>query len=122
MFFSLYDKRNLRSKTPQKILINLCCALFSLLVVFMVGAHQSKSGPGCIVVSCLMQYLLLATFAWMGVEGISLYKKIVRATKNRGNNDWFFRVAFGMAWGKYCYLAFHRTITIYSRISPNLDI
>ena len=91
----------MRRKTAQRIIINFCLALLLLLSTFMLITNITiTSAMVCHSVSALLHFLLLSTFAWTTVQAFFLYKKAVRATKNRGSNRKSFYVCFVLAWGK----------------------
>ena len=90
----------MRRKTAQRIIINFCLALLLLLSTFMLITNITiTSAMVCHSVSALLHFLLLSTFAWTAVQAFFLYKKAVRATKNRGSNRQSFYVCFVLAWG-----------------------
>ena len=68
--------------------------------MFVGGTKYIRDGIECKVLASLTQCFLLSTFFWMGVEGYSLYKKIVRATKNIGESRKFFSISCVFCWGK----------------------
>jgi len=97
-----FSFRQMHSKTPQWILINLCLSLLLLLVAFLCAINLTQNHPvWCTLASHILQFSLLSTFAWMGVQGLCLYKKVVKATRNRGNSPKFFWTCFAFAWGKF---------------------
>ena len=83
-----------------KIHGNLALALCLAQSVFLVGVDRvavpSPDGL-CVFIAVLLHYLLLATWAWMLVEGIHLYMMLVKIFYNR-NIFYFYVVA---AWSKF---------------------
>ncbi|XP_071959939.1 adhesion G-protein coupled receptor G6-like [Antedon mediterranea] len=70
--------KSLRSKVPQKILINLSITLLSLYLVFAIGIKQTGSRHGCITVAVLVHYFGLASIFWMSIEAINMYLMLVK--------------------------------------------
>ena len=46
-------------------------------MLIFVGVEQTDKPALCKVFAALIQYFLLTTFCWMGVEGINLYRNFV---------------------------------------------
>ncbi|XP_064387261.1 adhesion G-protein coupled receptor G2-like isoform X2 [Halichondria panicea] len=69
--------KDLRSRDNTKHHIQLCIAIFCLLVVFVAGIDQTKPYAGCVVVSVLIHYFSLVAVMWMGAEAVLIFKKIV---------------------------------------------
>ncbi|CAH1799387.1 unnamed protein product [Owenia fusiformis] len=70
--------KKLRKDNPSKILINLCAALFTAVLLFVIGSIVTQTGIGCQVVAVLLHYFLLATFTWMAVEAFYMYLALVK--------------------------------------------
>ena len=83
--FLIFRKTLLTGKLPPKILIGLCFSLLCTMIIFLAGVEQTKQKIGCQVVAGLIQYFLLATFCWMAVEGINLYRSVVDPLTQRGS-------------------------------------
>lgn len=73
----LFYNRDLRSKDASKFHVQLCSAIFLMLLVFMVGIDKTEHSIGCTVVSVLIQYFTLASVFWMGGEAVLMFKKLV---------------------------------------------
>ncbi|XP_071959946.1 adhesion G-protein coupled receptor G7-like [Antedon mediterranea] len=73
----LYFKQ-LRSKRPKKILINLSLSLLLLYLVFAIGIDQTGSRNGCITVAALIHYFGLASVFWMSIEAVNMYIMLVK--------------------------------------------
>ncbi|CAG5874195.1 unnamed protein product [Menidia menidia] len=71
----------LRKDIPSNILIHLCTALLFLNLVFLVDAwlalYPDAEGL-CISTAWFLHYFLLASFTWMGLEGVHMYLTIVK--------------------------------------------
>lgn len=74
----LYFHSDLRHSNAQTILCHLCVALIGLLVSYFIVTTRTPKTTGCLVSSLLVHYFLLATFLWMGVEGINMYLAFVK--------------------------------------------
>ena len=74
-------------------------ALFLLYFIFLVGIDTVSNRNGCIFVALSLQYLTLASLAWMGVEAFNLYMKVVRVFDAEPSN--FLLKASCIAWGEY---------------------
>ncbi|XP_030844489.1 adhesion G-protein coupled receptor G2-like [Strongylocentrotus purpuratus] len=70
--------KKLRSKQPQRILINLCFALLGLYLVFVIGIDRRYTTAGCVVVGFLIHFFLLSSMSWMLVEAINMYLLFVK--------------------------------------------
>ncbi|MED6277992.1 hypothetical protein CHARACLAT_019177 [Characodon lateralis] len=71
----------LRKDIPSKILIQLCTALLLLNLVFLVDAWLALYADAvglCISTAWFLHYFLLASFTWMGLEGVHMYYALVK--------------------------------------------
>lgn len=71
----------LRKDIPSKILIQLCLALLLLNLVFLVDAWLALYPEAvglCISTAWFLHYFLLASFTWMGLEGVNMYYALVK--------------------------------------------
>ena len=48
--------------------VQLCLAVFSLLMVLVVGVNSTGNRAGCITVGALLHYFLLSSWMWFAVE------------------------------------------------------
>lgn len=108
-FIHFSNYRELRSRVPQKIVINFSLSLLFLLLTFLFGVDDSftklvnapeKTPVTCHIVASFIHAFILSTFFWMAVQAIFLYKKAVRATKNRGESRKLYQICFWSSWGK----------------------
>ena len=81
--------------------MHLCFALIALLTVLLPGT-VAKSKQECQVFGVLIHYFVLASFLWMGVEGINMYLCFVKIL--RSNNTKLLWKASAFAWGKLPFL------------------
>ncbi|KAK3577303.1 hypothetical protein CHS0354_008396 [Potamilus streckersoni] len=70
--------RNLRKSHGQKTLVCLCFAMLGSAILFLVGIDRTETYGGCITVSVLLHYFILASFMWMLIEGILQYLRFVK--------------------------------------------
>ena len=96
MIFIYYSY--LRRSNAQHILCHLCVALIGLLVSFLVAATRTPNTTICRVFSIIVHYFLLATLAWMGLEGINMYLALVKVMS--AHVPRFMRKAVVISWGK----------------------
>ncbi|KAK3607732.1 hypothetical protein CHS0354_040642 [Potamilus streckersoni] len=70
--------RNLRKGRGQKTLVCLCFAMLGSAILFLVGIDRTETYGGCITVSVLLHYFILASFMWMLMEGMLQYLRFVK--------------------------------------------
>ncbi|XP_066564165.1 adhesion G protein-coupled receptor E5 isoform X2 [Amia ocellicauda] len=63
--------------TRNTIHLHLCVSLFIADLVFLAGISSTQNRGGCAFVAGLLHYFFLATFCWMCLEGIHLYRMVV---------------------------------------------
>ncbi|XP_063078921.1 adhesion G-protein coupled receptor G5-like isoform X3 [Engraulis encrasicolus] len=73
-------QRRKQSDVSRRVHVNLAAALILLNGHFLPNSWvASLAAPaGCVYIALLLHYSLLATFAWMAVEGFHLYMLLVR--------------------------------------------
>ncbi|VDK33028.1 unnamed protein product [Taenia asiatica] len=69
----------LRRPLPGKMMIALCCTLLGSLVAFVLASGvmdflKAPLRPMCIVFACVLQFLLLASFVWMAIFAVELFR------------------------------------------------
>ena len=69
--------RNLRRRDASKFHIQLCIALFCMLIIFVSGINRTRPYEGCVVVSVLIHYFALVSVMWMGAEAVLMFQKLV---------------------------------------------
>lgn len=77
---SALSNRKVRTDVSLKVHINLTIALILLNVYFLLGyIVEAPSSTGlCLYMALSLHYSLLATFAWMALEGFHLYLLLVK--------------------------------------------
>ncbi|KAM9788602.1 adhesion G-protein coupled receptor G4-like [Neosynchiropus ocellatus] len=76
--YSAFEK--LRRDYPSQILLNLSLSLLGLNLVFLLNSWLSSWGIHslCVATAVTQHYFLLASIAWMGLEGINMYFALVK--------------------------------------------
>ena len=69
--------RNLRQRDATKYHLQLCVALFCMLLVFVIGIDQTDVSESCVTVSVLIHYFTLVAVMWMGAEATLMFQKLV---------------------------------------------
>ncbi|CAH3159244.1 unnamed protein product [Pocillopora meandrina] len=62
----------------SQIRVSLAVALGAGQIFFLSGINATENKAVCVIVAVTMQYLLMAAFCWMLVEGIYLYLFVVK--------------------------------------------
>ena len=69
--------RKLRERDATKFHVQLCIALFLMLLVFVIGIDKTDNSVGCLTVSVLIFYFTLVSFMWMAAEALLMFQKLV---------------------------------------------
>ena len=71
---------------PVKIHMNLCVALaLAIITFFAANRGGSSSSSSCFASAALMHFCFLSSVMWMFVEGIGVYRDIVKVL----HSHWF---------------------------------
>lgn len=70
---ALQDLRSLQ----KKIVMNISFCLMTALIIFIIGVEATGETRLCHISGMLLHYFLLASFAWMLVDGMHLFHSIV---------------------------------------------
>ncbi|XP_071817718.1 adhesion G-protein coupled receptor G7-like isoform X3 [Apostichopus japonicus] len=95
--------RKMRTKLPQKILLNLSIALLGFYLAFSFGIERREMKNKlvetivCLSSAAVIQYLVLASMAWTCVEAMHMYLLFVKVSKTTGS--YFLCKAGIFAWG-----------------------
>ncbi|XP_067097012.1 LOW QUALITY PROTEIN: cadherin EGF LAG seven-pass G-type receptor 3 [Osmerus mordax] len=87
--------RGLKSNT-RSIHSNTAAAMLLSQLVFLLGVNQIEQQFLCTVVAILLHYFFMATFAWMFVEGLHIYRM---QTEARNINYGAMRFYYAIGWG-----------------------
>lgn len=60
-----------------KIHLHLSISLFLAFFIFLIGISHTENKVGCAVVAGLLHFFFLASFCWMCLEGIQLFRMVV---------------------------------------------
>ena len=74
---NLLIRRTLRKRDASKFHVQLCIAMFCMLLVFVVGVEKTSVYGGCVTVSVLIHYFTLVAVMWMGAEALLMFQKLV---------------------------------------------
>ncbi|XP_076815639.1 adhesion G-protein coupled receptor G7-like isoform X1 [Clavelina lepadiformis] len=80
-FLLLPDLRRIRS---ADIHINLCLCLLLAYLVFLIGIEFTEPRELCVSIAAVIHYFLLASWGWMAVESITMFRTFVTSF-NRHN-------------------------------------
>ena len=72
-----FSYRKLRERDSTRFHIQLCIALFCMLIIFVSGINQTSVYGGCVFVSVLIHYFTLVAMMWMGAEAVLMFQKLV---------------------------------------------
>ena len=70
--------RKFRNETQSRIITGLSINLLALDVTIVAFVERTSQTTLCKVIAMAMHYFLLSSFAWMVVEAIHLYLKVIR--------------------------------------------
>lgn len=70
-----------------KVLIQLCVALFVVIVAFITGFEQTGNHYVCKSVAVVIHYFTLVAFMWMLMEAGFMYHAFVRVWPPREGGD-----------------------------------
>ena len=69
--------RKLRQRDATKFHIQLCIALFCMLIVFVSGIDRTSPREGCVAVSVLIHYFTLVGMMFTGAEAVLMFQKLI---------------------------------------------
>ena len=81
-----------------KVLIQLCGALFVVIVTFVTGIEQTDRPLVCTSVAVILHYFTLVSFMWMLMEAAFMYHAFVRVWPPREGGDIIRSTV--VSWGK----------------------
>ncbi|CAH3171552.1 unnamed protein product [Porites evermanni] len=79
-----------------RIHLNLCISLAGSLLLFVAGIEATDIKGVCIAVAVMLHYFFTASFAWMCVEAIHLFTKVVSVFDVQTTK---MRYYFALGWG-----------------------
>ena len=94
--------RKLRERDATIFHIQLCIALFCMLLVFVSGIDQAAIYGGCVLVSVLIHYFTLVAVMFMGAEAVLMFHKLVLVFRKTTTK--FFVTVSLVCWCKCIYI------------------
>eukprot|EP00794_Sanderia_malayensis_P007942 gene7942-8797_t len=79
--------RRLRREIAAKIMLQLCFAIFVVIVLFLTGLERTKEPIVCLAIGISLHYFTLVAFMWMFMEAVFMYHAFVIVWPPRENND-----------------------------------
>lgn len=77
VYLSKSHHRKIRQKEASKFHLQLCIAIFCMLLFFLIGIDRTENEISCTFFSLLIQYFTMASVAWMGAEAVLMFHKLV---------------------------------------------
>ncbi|XP_076802640.1 adhesion G-protein coupled receptor G6-like isoform X1 [Clavelina lepadiformis] len=81
--------KQLRNKLHQKVLIHISISLLILNIAFLIGIDKTEEKTFCFVISVILHYAVLLSWAWMLAEGVFLFRTLVLSTTGAGSGACF---------------------------------
>jgi len=78
--------------------VQLCVAVFLMLLVFVAGIDKVSNIGGCMLVSVLIHYFSLAAVFWMTAEAALMFQKVVMVFKKVTRR--IIIITSALCWGK----------------------
>jgi len=75
LILTLY--RKLRKRVHTIFHVQLCIALFCMLIIFVCGINRTAIYGACVAVSALIHYFTLVAVMFMGAEAVLMFQKLV---------------------------------------------
>uniref|UniRef100_A0A672QNP4 CD97 antigen-like n=1 Tax=Sinocyclocheilus grahami TaxID=75366 RepID=A0A672QNP4_SINGR len=82
--------------TRNTIHLHLCISLFIAYFVFLVGITRTENKVGCAVVAGILHYFFLASFCWMCLEGVQLFRMVVLVFNTTLRPFYMFAAGYGV--------------------------
>ncbi len=105
-----HNYRELRLRDNTKHNVQLCIAIFCMLVVFAAGIEQTEPYAGCVAVSVLIHYFSLVAVMWMGAEAALMFQKLVIIFGEITTS--YMIVVSLICWGMFCRYVTFLNLTI----------
>ncbi|XP_071502165.1 latrophilin-like protein LAT-2 [Diadema antillarum] len=86
------------SLTADRIIVhaNLMVAILIADIIFLAGIDQTSNAAACKAVAFLLQFFYTAVVCWMLVEGVHLYRQIIKVFESERPRTWLY---FVVGWG-----------------------
>uniref|UniRef100_A0A672NB08 Si:ch211-241f5.3 n=1 Tax=Sinocyclocheilus grahami TaxID=75366 RepID=A0A672NB08_SINGR len=92
---TFYFVRSIQS-TRNTIHLHLCISLFIAYFVFLVGITRTENKVGCAVVAGILHYFFLASFCWMCLEGVQLFRMVMLVFNTTLRPIYMFATGYGV--------------------------
>uniref|UniRef100_A0A8C2IFD1 Si:ch211-241f5.3 n=1 Tax=Cyprinus carpio TaxID=7962 RepID=A0A8C2IFD1_CYPCA len=92
---TFYFVRSIQS-TRNTIHLHLCISLFIAYFVFLVGITRTENKVGCAVIAGILHYFFLASFCWMCLEGVQLFRMVVLVFNTTLRPIYMFAAGYGV--------------------------
>ena len=86
-------------RDASKYHIQLCIAIFCVLLIFVAGVDRTGNYGGCVAVSALIHYFTLVAVMWMGAEALLMFQKLI-IVFSRITTNFIIAVSI-ICWSKY---------------------
>ncbi|XP_021350237.1 adhesion G protein-coupled receptor L4-like isoform X2 [Mizuhopecten yessoensis] len=80
----------------SRLLLNLCAALTTSYVLFLVGIDKTQNNTLCTTIAALLHYFLLSTFCLMLAEGIQLFISVTSVFHVKSKLRWLLLLGWGV--------------------------
>ncbi|XP_028401049.1 adhesion G-protein coupled receptor D1-like [Dendronephthya gigantea] len=91
--------RNVTSKVPSKVLVNLCVAIGMTNVFAILAGPARNEETFCIVTSILLYFSVLASFGWMLCEGVVIHRQLVNVYASLSLGGKYMKAFYAIGWG-----------------------
>ncbi|XP_028410433.1 adhesion G-protein coupled receptor D1-like [Dendronephthya gigantea] len=91
--------RNVTSKVPSKVLMNLCVAIGMTNVFAILAGPARDHETFCIVTSILLYFSALALFGWMLCEAIVIHLQLVKLYAGLRLGGKYMKAFYAIGWG-----------------------
>ncbi|XP_071807987.1 uncharacterized protein [Asterias amurensis] len=76
---------------------NMMAALLMAMILFLLGVASELTVIPCKIVAVVLHYLFLATFCWILVEGIHLYKQVISVfDQGKSKMPFYYLIGWGV--------------------------
>ncbi|XP_048846739.1 adhesion G protein-coupled receptor E5-like [Brienomyrus brachyistius] len=82
--------------TRKTIHLHFCISLFVATLVFLVGISRTENKGACAFIAGLLHFFFLSAFCWMCLEGVQLYRMVVRVFNTTLRKRYLLAVGYGI--------------------------
>ena len=106
--------RKFRKRDVTIFHVELCTALFCLLIIFVCGINRTAIYGACVAVSALIHYFTLVAVMFMGAETVVMFQKLVLVF---GSTSTKFLVVAVMFMGAETVVMFQKLVIVFGSTS-----